>query len=234
MRILIFDTETTGLPKTKIINPEKLNDWPYIVQFSYIMYDSFKNEIIKTRDHIIKMTDGYCIPEESIKFHQITNEISKKKGIQIEVALNEFFLDLSTVEKLVAHNISFDINMVKVELLRSIYLNINNINAIMLKECKFNFHTITTLTNAFTYCTLQNTINLCAIKMLDKTGKEYFKYPKLEELHEKLFNKKPSNLHNSLNDVLITLRCFCQINNNIDLYEKSDSFKTMVDEYKLL
>ena len=47
----------------------------------------------------------------------------------------------------------------------------------MLKECKFNFHTITTLTNAFTYCTLQNTINLCAIKALDKTGKEYFKYP---------------------------------------------------------
>ena len=39
MRVLVFDTETTGLPKTKILNKYMLELWPYIVQLSYIIYD---------------------------------------------------------------------------------------------------------------------------------------------------------------------------------------------------
>jgi hypothetical protein len=39
MRVLVFDTETTGLPQTKILNPDTLHQWPTIVQFSYIIYD---------------------------------------------------------------------------------------------------------------------------------------------------------------------------------------------------
>ena len=46
MRFLVFDTETTGLPKTKYISPDTLNQWPYIVQFSYIIYDTTLNDII--------------------------------------------------------------------------------------------------------------------------------------------------------------------------------------------
>ena len=37
MKIIVFDTETTGLPKTKIINELSLPLWPHIVQFSYII-----------------------------------------------------------------------------------------------------------------------------------------------------------------------------------------------------
>ena len=44
MRVLVFDTETTGLPKSKIINPDTLNLWPHIVQFSYIIYDTVLND----------------------------------------------------------------------------------------------------------------------------------------------------------------------------------------------
>ena len=40
MRVLVFDTETTGLPQTKILNPDTLHQWPTIVQFSYIIYDT--------------------------------------------------------------------------------------------------------------------------------------------------------------------------------------------------
>ena len=45
MRIIIFDTETTGLPKSKFISPDTLNKWPHIVQFSYIIYDTDLNDI---------------------------------------------------------------------------------------------------------------------------------------------------------------------------------------------
>ena len=46
MLILIFDTETTGLPKTKIISQDTLESWPNIVQFSFTIFDTDENKII--------------------------------------------------------------------------------------------------------------------------------------------------------------------------------------------
>ena len=51
------------------------------------------------------------------------------------------------------------------------------------------------------------------------------KYPKLIELHEKLFDKSPNNLHNSFNDILVTLRCFMKLKYNLDLIDDCIKFK---------
>jgi DNA polymerase III epsilon subunit-like protein len=88
MRVLVFDTETTGLPKSKIMNPDTLNLWPHIVQFSYVIYDTELNDIIESSDTIVKLKDGITIPEDSIKIHGITNESSQRNGINIELILN--------------------------------------------------------------------------------------------------------------------------------------------------
>lgn len=122
MRVLVFDTETTGLPKAKL-SPDTLHQWPTIVQFSYVIYDLSLNDIIETKDYIIKVPENILIPDESIKFHGITNEISSKKGVLIHDVLNEFFCYLRDIDLIIGHNISFDINMIKVELLRIIYEN---------------------------------------------------------------------------------------------------------------
>jgi DNA polymerase III epsilon subunit-like protein len=225
MRFLIFDTETTGLPSSKIINPDTLHLWPHIVQFSYVIYDTDTNDIIDLHDSVIKVIEGIIIPEESIKFHGITNEISKNNGVEIELVLMEFFYQLKKVDMIIGHNISFDINMVKVELLRIIYSNTQS------AEFKTYFHTLTNYKNI--YCTLQSSIELCNIKAIDKYGKEYFKYPKLIELHQKLFNSDPNNLHNSLNDILVTLRCFMKMKYDFDLNEKCDKFKKIALDIKL-
>ena len=91
MRILVFDTETTGLPKTKIINPYTLDKWPYVVQMSYIIYDSSLNDIIESKDYIINIPESVIITEETSNINGITNQISKEKGIKINEVLNEFF-----------------------------------------------------------------------------------------------------------------------------------------------
>ena len=225
MRFLIFDTETTGLPSSKIINPDTLHLWPHIVQFSYVIYDTDTNDIIDLHDSVIKVNEGIIIPEESIKFHGITNEISKNNGVEIELVLMEFFYQFKKVDMIIGHNISFDINMVKVVLLRIIYSNTQS------AEFKTYFHTLTNYKNIF--CTLQSSIELCNIKAIDKYGKEYFKYPKLIELHQKLFNSDPNNLHNSLNDILVTLRCFMKMKYDFDLNEKCDKFKKIAQDIKL-
>ena len=223
MRVLVFDTETTGLPKTKIINPDTLNLWPHIVQFSYVIYDTDLNDIVETSDEIVKLKDGINIPEDSTKIHGITNEMSENVGININSILNDFFHHLRNIDLLVGHNISFDINMIKVELLRFIYDTKSNNSEKDLSECKFNFHFLTNYKNIC--CTLQESVDLCNIKAIDKYGKEYIKFPKLIELHEKLFNNSPINLHNSFNDILVTLRCYMKLKHNIDLNNDCNSFR---------
>jgi DNA polymerase III epsilon subunit-like protein len=231
MRILVFDTETTGLPKSKIMNPDTLNLWPHTVQFSYVIYDTNLNDIVVSSDKIVKLKDGITMPEDSIKIHGITNEISQKNGINIETIINEFFSHLRNVDLLVGHNVSFDINMIKVELLRLIY-EAKFISENEVKECKYNLHFLTNYKNIC--CTLQESIDLCNIKAIDKFGKEYTKFPKLLELHQKLFESVPNNLHNSFNDILVTLRCFMKLKYDIDLNEKCNKFIKISKDIQLL
>jgi DNA polymerase III epsilon subunit-like protein len=232
MRVLVFDTETTGLPKSKIINPDTLNLWPHIVQFSYVIYDTVLNDIVETCDSIVKLEDGITIPEDSTKIHGITDEFSKKNGIEIDLVLEDFFYHLNNVDLLVGHNVSFDINMIKVELLRIIYENHLNTSDEEIKTIKYNLHFLTNYKNI--WCTLQSSIELCNIKAINKFGKEYTKFPKLLELHQKLFESTPNNLHNSFNDILVTLRCYIKLRYNTDLNEDCNSFKKIAKKLNLL
>lgn len=232
MRVLVFDTETTGLPKSKILNPDTLNLWPHIVQFSYVIYDNILNDIVETSDKIVKLEHGISIPEDSIKIHGITNESSQKNGIYLDIILEHFFYHLRNVDLLVGHNVSFDINMIKVELLRLICENNLIISENDLKVYKYNLHFLTNYTNIC--CTLKDSIDLCNIKATNKFGKEYTKFPKLLELHQKLFESIPNNLHNSLNDILVTLRCFMKLKYNVDLNETCRKFKKISKQINLL
>jgi DNA polymerase III epsilon subunit-like protein len=215
MKVLIFDTETTGLPKTKIISQDTLDKWPHIVQFSFIIFDTETNSLDMTQDFIIRMSSDIQIPQESTNIHGITNEISREKGINIEDALRQFFYSLRNVELLVGHNVSFDINMIYIELLRIIY--VKKYPEDHISAYKYDLHFLTNFKNI--YCTMQETIDLCAIKANDKFGREYNKFPKLVELHQHLFGTTPSSLHNSLIDILVTLRCFVQLKYKIDCKE---------------
>jgi len=206
MLIMIFDTETTGLPKTKIIHPGKLNLWPHIVQLSYVLLDVEKQSFNKVQDSIISVGHGITIPEESSKIHGITQTISLEQGIPIEDALETFIDDFSKVSEIVGHNIEFDVNIVLVEAMR-----------ILQKLCDGEKHSnsvkkirdfIDKFKQAKQFCTMKNSIDLCAIKKIGNDGKEYNKYPRLGELHQHLFGFVPSHLHNSLVDVFVCAHCY--------------------------
>ena len=228
MKIAVFDTETTGLPKSKILNNETLSLWPYIVQFSYIIYDTELKKILKTVDLIIRIPEIINISEEVSNIHGITNEISQNSLYTINDALLQFSNDYFNykIELIVGHNLSFDINMIKVELMRGIESNI--LEFLDEKHYIIFLHTLNyDMTNRL-YCTMQKSIELCNLKMKSKFGKEYLKFPKLNELHIQLFKSSPRNLHNSLNDVLICLRCYYMLEHKIDIAEIDDEIKCLL------
>lgn len=215
MKVLVFDTETTGLP----INKPKVSDvnnWPYVIQLSHILYDTDNNQIIDCYDDIIKLDDKVNISEESIKIHGITRSQSKRKGINICDALNNFNKILLKADIIVGHNISFDIKMIMVELKRNNKEQLfSNSQGYGIKE----------------YCTMKNSVNICKILKTKENGDTYYKYPRLSELHVTLFGNEPLGTHDSMADVLICLRCYCKIINNNDIIKISNQLKNLYNLY---
>ena len=195
MIILVFDTETTGLPTERNASIFENDKWPYIVQLSYIVYDCSKNLVLEMFDNIIDVNEDVIISEESIRIHGITKEISKSKGMHITTALEKFNKDVQKVDMLVGHNISFDKRVIMVECMRNKVQQHFNYNKYKKPE----------------YCTMKNAIDICKIERVGRTGEKYFKYPNLSELHQNLFGEIPRGTHNSLVDILVCLRCYFKL-----------------------
>ena len=64
MRVIVFDTETTGLPQDMRASTEKTELWPYIVQISWLIYDDVSKSITNINNHIIKLPEGVQIPKK--------------------------------------------------------------------------------------------------------------------------------------------------------------------------
>jgi hypothetical protein len=120
--------------------------------------------------------------------------------------------------------------MLKVELMRIIE---NNISGSVSKEYYIEFLDYIQKSKNY-YCTMQESVDLCAIQIVNRKGESFKKFPKLIELHEKLFSMSPKNLHNSLNDVLVCLRCFYKLKFQEDIIEKNETIKNLFINLKLL
>ncbi len=188
MTILVFDCETTGL-----IN-YKTQTYPHIVQLSWIVY----SDHITEHNHIIRPT--IPIPEESIAIHQITQERANKEGIPIEAAIYLLSKDWNNAHTIVAHNLSFDL-------------------AVLKKECERTKLSVLNYHKPF-YCTMKNSIELCNLvtKSTRNPDETYLKYPKLIELFHHLFPTETiSNLHDALVDNIVCLRCYYMMTHHTDL-----------------
>lgn len=228
MHVLLFDTETTGLPNTGLINTEHMDKWPYIVQFSYVFYDMDASKMVKSSDTIIKIPAHIKISPECTNIHGITNEMCENQGVPFIQVFTEFMTYFNKADWVVAHNLNFDLNMLKVEVLREI----NHCGERLTRSAKRNYEILNQCLYTQTeklYCTMFNTKKLCNIRRINKLGHEYIKVPKLIELHETLFGTSPKNLHNSFNDVIVLLRCYYKLHKNDDLMNVDEEFKSYIE-----
>jgi DNA polymerase III epsilon subunit-like protein len=182
---LFFDTETTGLPINWNLPASNVNNWPRLVQLAYLMYDE-NGKKIQSGNHIIK-PNGFVIPTEASNVHKITTERALREGKPLMSVLQEFNNLIQKADCLVAHNISFDEKVIGAEFIRN------------------------GMTNSFVgkdkICTMEKSKNYCAIK----SSWGDYKWPKLSELHYKLFATNFSEAHNAAVDIDITAKCFWEL-----------------------
>jgi len=183
---LIFDTETTGLPRNYKAPLTDFENWPRLVQIAWQLHDA-QGKLVEVKNFIIK-PDGFTIPFNSEKIHGISTERATKYGVELSFVLDEFEAVLKRTDFNVGHNIEFDLNIMGAEFLRMGREN-------PLAKMKF-------------LDTMKQTIDFCALTG-GRGGR--FKYPNLSELYRKLFEEDFKEAHNASADVEATTRSFLEL-----------------------
>jgi len=184
---LIFDTETTGLPKNWKAPITDTDNWPRCVQIAWQLHDEM-GELIEDQNYLIK-PENFEIPYESQKIHGISTELAFEDGKPLDEVLEKFNSSLKNSSFVIGHNINFDINVIGCEFYRTGIENI--LPSIKLLDT----------------CT-EDTALLCELPG-GRGGK--YKLPTLIELHEFLFDASFKEAHNATADVEATARCFLEL-----------------------
>lgn len=183
-KLLFIDVETNGLPINRNGKIEDLGNWPYIVQVAWLLY-SEAGVLLDRRSYIIK-PENFNISEESFRIHGISTERAVSEGMSCNKVFEELNDALGVADIVVGHNLEFDSNIIQAELLRNQLEN--------RLQSKQHF---CTMVNGKEYCNLNSSQGI--------------KFPTLQELYFKTFERFYENSHDALVDVLATAECFWKL-----------------------
>jgi DNA polymerase-3 subunit alpha len=184
---LIFDTETTGLPRNWAAPISDTNNWPRCIQIAWQLHDAMGN-LIEHQDYLVK-PEGFNIPYDAERIHGISTELAQEQGIPLAEVLEKFNTALAKAKFIVGQNVGFDVNIMGCEFYR---LGVNSPMAAM---------------PVLDTCT-EVTADL--LKLPGGRGGRY-KLPTLTELHSYLFGVPFAEAHNATADVEATTRCFLEL-----------------------
>lgn len=182
--VLFFDTETTGIPDRNAEWATDYMDFPHIVQLAWIHGD-------KAESHII-YPDGWEIPEETVQVHGITTEMAHEKGEPFAAVIDKFIADCLEAGLICGHNIHFDTQMVKANILRELgqeYYQANNVESALYKGKRID--------------TMRPTMKWVDARM--SNGR--LKFPNLSELYARCFPGETFPAHDALEDTKAVARC---------------------------
>ena len=185
MKVLLFDTETTGLPRHRSVPPEsEANNWPHIVDIAWMLLDTETNKILEQKSYIIR-PNNWIIPEESTAIHGIRQSFAESYGAPLEDVIKDFFA--VNCDMYIAHNMEFDENVI----MNAVYWDLGG------ELYRFNKPT---------KCTMKIARGMC--KLPFKNGGFGYKPPRLSELYEHVFREKPiqSRLHGAMYDTQLLTR----------------------------
>jgi DNA polymerase-3 subunit alpha len=184
---LIFDTETTGLPRSWSAPITDTDNWPRCIQIAWQLHDEMGN-LVEHQDYLVN-PEGFNIPYDAERIHGISTELAQAQGVPLIEVLEKFNIALSKAKYIVGQNVGFDVNIMGCEFHR---MNVGSDMSSM---------------PILDTCT-EVTANL--LKLPGGRGGK-FKLPTLTELHQYLFDKPFAEAHNATADVEATTRCFLEL-----------------------
>jgi DNA polymerase-3 subunit epsilon len=166
MIALFFDTETTGFKRADFI--------PEIVQIGAVVQDTITKRVLAELNVIVGAEKP--IPAEVSAIHGITDELNIAFGIDSKGAENMFASMVQMSELLVAHNISFDMGIIK---------DVWPVAYGLMKDKE-------------QFCTMRNAERIVGLAGSHAGGT---KYPKLIEAYRHYYGKEFDNAHDAMADV---------------------------------
>jgi len=184
---LIFDTETTGLPKRWDAPITDTDNWPRCIQIAWQLHDAMGN-LVDHQDYLIK-PDGFNIPFDAERVHGISTELAMEKGVDLPGVLEKFNIALAQAKFVVGQNIGFDINIM---------------------GCEFHRYGVDTPLSRLPVLDTCTEVTAELLQLQGGRGGKY-KLPNLTELHQYLFGIPFAEAHNATADVEATTRCFLEL-----------------------
>lgn len=207
---LIFDTETTGLPKRWDAPLSDSDNWPRCIQIAWQIHDA-KGNLITHKDYLVQ-PDDFTIPFDSEQIHGISTALATSEGTPLATVLSEFEEVFQEVSFVVGHNVSFDRNIMGAEFIRAGFADPLDEKAII------------------DTCT-EETAQLCQLPG-GRGGK--FKLPTLGELYHFLFQESFEEAHNATADVEATSRAFLELMRQEKLNPKATGYTEDTNELKTI
>ncbi len=205
---LIFDTETTGLPKNYAAPLSNTDNWPRCVQIAWQLHDAM-GKLLEHQDYLIKPV-GFNIPYDAEKVHGISTELAEEQGSNLHEILLKFKEVLGKTKFIVGQNVGFDVNIL---------------------GCEFYRENIETSLSSLPILDTCTEVTASLLKLPGGRGGK-FKLPTLSELHIFLFNEPFAETHNATADVEATTRCFFElIRQNIFTKEELDVEQDYFNEF---
>ncbi|PZX95016.1 DNA polymerase III subunit alpha [Flavobacterium aquariorum] len=184
---LIFDTETTGLPKKWGAPISDTDNWPRCIQIAWQLHDDM-GKLIEHQDYLVK-PEGFNIPYDAERIHGISTELAEAEGISLAEVLEKFNVALGKAKFIVGQNLGFDINIM---------------------GCEFYRMGVTSPMGEMPILDTCTEVTASLLKLPGGRGGK-FKLPTLTELHSYLFNVPFAEAHNATADVEATTRCFLEL-----------------------
>ena len=184
---LIFDTETTGLPKRWDAPITDTANWPRCIQIAWQLHDDM-GQLVEHQDYLVK-PEGFNIPYDAERIHGISTELAEAEGITLAEVLEKFNIALGKAKFIVGQNLGFDVNIM---------------------GCEFHLMRVDSPMASMSVLDTCTEVTANLLKLPGGRGGK-FKLPTLTELHEYLFNVPFAEAHNATADVEATTRCFLEL-----------------------
>jgi len=204
MKILLFDTETNGLPKNRYAPYSCSDAFPAVLQLSWAMYTLDQTILTKvdSRDIKLRLDPGILWDTGAALIHGITEETARHKGDDPVKVFLDFRKILHSVDYIVCHNLAFDKPVVRAAAY-AISAKMPEPDAGLLRNL---------WPRAKELCTMETTRNLVRIPSAPEATHK-FKIPKLNELYTWLYGHvydlsgTGQTLHSAKSDTHCLARC---------------------------